>query len=201
MRKLFVSCLILLSLLSIIPCAELTMANLIGSYGTKPKYAVLAIDSPTVIVDQPWWRTTGINQPTEFTAHGKGGTPPYTYQWYITYLDTALPPERWFTVAVPNSNISTFKFVESTLGRYGISLRITDSNGESEYQSFQPMGIVVTVQSSPVAQPTTSPSPSLPPKNSPSPSVPEFSWLTILPILLTIPIALSIVRKRLQRNV
>jgi hypothetical protein len=35
----------------------------------------------------------------------------------------------------------------------------------------------------------------------PNPSVPEFSWLTILPILLTTPIALTIVRKRLQRNV
>ena len=33
-----------------------------------------------------------------------------------------------------------------------------------------------------------------------TPSVPEFSLLTILPILLTIPIALAIVRKRLQRN-
>jgi hypothetical protein len=36
---------------------------------------------------------------------------------------------------------------------------------------------------------------------SPSPSVPEFSWLTILPILLTITIALVMFRKRLQRNV
>jgi hypothetical protein len=35
----------------------------------------------------------------------------------------------------------------------------------------------------------------------PTPSVPEFSWLTILLILLTIPIALITVRKRLQRNV
>jgi parallel beta-helix repeat protein len=35
----------------------------------------------------------------------------------------------------------------------------------------------------------------------PTPSVPEFSWLTILPIILTIPIALAIVRKRLQGNV
>jgi hypothetical protein len=34
-----------------------------------------------------------------------------------------------------------------------------------------------------------------------SPSVSEFSYLTILPILLTIPIALAMVRKRLQRNV
>jgi hypothetical protein len=44
---------------------------------------------------------------------------------------------------------------------------------------------------------TTSPSSS----PSPTPSVPEFSYLTILPILLTIPIALAIVRKRLERNV
>jgi hypothetical protein len=34
-----------------------------------------------------------------------------------------------------------------------------------------------------------------------SPSVPEFSYLTILPIVLTIPIVLVIVRKRLRRNV
>ena len=35
----------------------------------------------------------------------------------------------------------------------------------------------------------------------PTPSVLEFSWLTILPLLLTIPIALAIVRKRLQGKV
>jgi hypothetical protein len=35
----------------------------------------------------------------------------------------------------------------------------------------------------------------------PTPTLPEFSWLTILPILLTTTIALAIVRKRLQRNV
>jgi N-acetylneuraminic acid mutarotase len=34
----------------------------------------------------------------------------------------------------------------------------------------------------------------------PTPSIPEFYWLTILPILLTAPIAMAIVRKRLQRN-
>jgi hypothetical protein len=34
-----------------------------------------------------------------------------------------------------------------------------------------------------------------------SASVPEFSWLTILPILLTIPIAIAMVRKRMQRNI
>jgi hypothetical protein len=37
--------------------------------------------------------------------------------------------------------------------------------------------------------------------SSPTPTVPEFSWLTILPLLLAIPIALAIVRKRMQGNV
>ncbi len=133
--------------------------------------------SPTVTVDQPWWRTIGINQQTEFTTHVVGGMPPYTFQWYVTYLDPSLQPENWSTVAVPNSNTSTFKFSESTLGKYGISLQINDSNGESEYQSFQPMGIVVTVQSLSVA------SPSLTPTNAPSSTVPELSWLIILPLL------------------
>ncbi len=35
----------------------------------------------------------------------------------------------------------------------------------------------------------------------PSPSVPEFSWLTILPLLLAIPIALVIFRKTVSRNI
>jgi hypothetical protein len=105
--------------------------------------------SPMVTVDQPWWRITGVNQPIEFTASAKGGTPPYTFQWYTTFLDPTIPPEQWHTVMVPDSNSSTFKFVASTTGRYGISIRLSDSKGEGEYQSFQPIGIVVTVQSSP----------------------------------------------------
>ena len=37
--------------------------------------------------------------------------------------------------------------------------------------------------------------------SSPSPTVPEFSWLTILPILLCVTIALALIRKRIQGNV
>ena len=109
-----------------------------------------AMASPMVMVDQPWWRTTGVNQPVEFTANATGGTPPYTFQWYTTYLDPAIPSGQWHTVMVPDSNSSTFKFAASIPGRYGISIRLSDSKGEGEYQSFQPMGIVVTVQTSPV---------------------------------------------------
>jgi hypothetical protein len=42
----------------------------------------------------------------------------------------------------------------------------------------------------------------IPNENSqPSPSVPEFSLLTLLPLLLSIPIAMIIIRKKLQGNV
>ncbi len=39
------------------------------------------------------------------------------------------------------------------------------------------------------------------PTATPSPSVPEFSWLTILPMLLAIPIVLVIIRKTVSRNI
>jgi hypothetical protein len=85
--------------------------------------------------------------------------PPYTFIWYTTFLDPNIPAEHWHRVMVPNSNSSTFTFVGSVPGRYGISIGISDSKGEGEYQSFQPIGIVVTVQKSFVPQITPSPSP------------------------------------------
>jgi hypothetical protein len=127
-----------------------------------------------VMVDQLGQRVTGVNQPVEFTASGSGGAPPYTFQWFTTFLDPNVPPEHWTRVAVPGATSSTFKFVESIPGRYGISIRISDSKGEGEYQSFQPIGIVVTVQLEPVAQPT--PLPSHTP--SPTPAPPSISWIS-----------------------
>ncbi len=155
-------------------------------------------ESIMVMVDQPWWRTIEVNQTTEFIAHGDNGTPPYTFQWYTTFLDPTILPEHWITVPVPNSNSSTFKFVESTLGRYGISVRISDSNGDSLYEAFQPMGIVVTVQSSP--QPSATPSPSsttLPTNDSlPTPSVPEITNMITVSLLVVIPTILAIFLRR-----
>ena len=166
--------------------------------------------SPIVMVDQPWWRTIGVNQPVEFTASAKGGTPPYTFQWYTTFLDLTIPPEQWHTVMVPDSNSSTFKFVASTTGRYGISIRLTDSQGDGEYQSFQPMGIVVTVQSSPVPQPTQSPSPTPTPSPpnfgptsspTPSPSIPELqSWTLLLLFSIIVATAISLIHFKKYKN-
>jgi hypothetical protein len=146
---------------NIFPLAILALVLLISSFaGIQTVKA-----GPGVMVDQPWGRVTGINEPVEFTASGIGGTPSYTFQWYTTFLDPNVPPEQWVTNAVPGANSATFQFVESNLGRYGISIRITDSKGDSEYQSFQPMGIVVTVQSTSIVQSTPSPSPTLSPPN------------------------------------
>jgi len=150
-----------------------------------------------VMVDQPWWRTIGANQTTEFIAHGRGGTPPYTFQWYTTYLDPTTPAEDWITVPVQNSNSSTFKFVASALGRYGISVKISDLNGDSKYQSFQPMGILVTVQSMPVLQPSTTPSQTQSHSISPTPTIPEYPSQTLLILIALIAIAMiSIVKKK-----
>jgi hypothetical protein len=149
----------------IIPLTVLVVCLLTSSFA----WVQTVQASPMVTVDKPWWRTTGVNQPVEFTASAKGGTPPYTFQWYTTFLDPTVPSGQWHTVMVPDSNSSTFKFAASTTGRYGISIRLSDSKGIDEYQSFQPMGIVVTVQSSPVPQPTRSPS------LSPTPSPPNIS--------------------------
>ena len=149
--------------------------------------------SPTVMVDQPWYRVTGVNQPVEFTANASGGAPPYTFQWYTTFLDPTISSDQWKTIEVPYSNSSTFTFIASTPGRYGISINVTDSNGDGEYQSFQPIGIVVTVQSSPVPQST--PSPSLSPTASlnptPTPTIPEFQSWTLL-LLFSIILATAI---------
>ena len=156
--------------------------------------------SPMVMVNQPWYRVTGINQPVEFTANASGGTPPYTFQWYTTFLDSNISPEQWNTVMVPNSKSSNLKFVASTPGRYGISIRLSDSNGASEYQSFQPIGIVVTVQSSPIPQSTSSPSPSPSskpsPNTTPTPTVPELPSWTILVAVIVMFVSLLIYLKK-----
>jgi hypothetical protein len=112
----------------------LLLAIVVGGLLTSTFAGIQTVKaSPGVMVDLPWGRVIGVNQPTEFTASGNGGTPPYTFQWYTTFLDPNVPPEQWVTVAVPGATSSAFNFVASIPGRYGISIRINDSKGEGEY--------------------------------------------------------------------
>ena len=72
-----------------------------------------------------------------------------------------------------------------TVGQQPIGLAI-EPNGSQVFVTCGRINSVSVID-------TTNGSSTIP---SPSSSVPEFSWLTILPILLTIPIALVVVRKR-----
>ena len=65
---------------------------------------------------------------------------------------------------------------------------VIDSNNIDHYPLMRQAGTIL---------PTATPSPTL----TPSPSVPEFSWLTILPILLAIPIVVVIIRKTVSINI
>ena len=63
-----------------------------------------------------------------------------------------------------------------------------NANNQDNHPLMKPVAIPL-LGSNPLGTPTS------------TPAVPEFSWLTILPLLLAIPIGLSIVRKRLQGKV
>ena len=79
--------------------------------------------------------------------------------------------------------------VEAMIGYYNSNdAFVGQSSGWSNTQTLQ-----VQVVSNPTPTPILT--------STPTPSVPEFSWLTILPILLAAPIALITVRKRLQEKV
>jgi hypothetical protein len=62
--------------LFILPCAETASAE----------------SSVTV---SPLCATVSVDQPVEFRARTYGGVPPFTYQWYYTYLDPTVSPEQW----------------------------------------------------------------------------------------------------------
>jgi hypothetical protein len=84
-------------------------------------------------------------------------------------------------------------------------LGVPENPSLKRYEVYGYTSAIFTVGSPTETPPvTTSPSPSsaeTSPIITPSPSVPELSYLTILPILLAIPIALAIARMRLQGKV
>ena len=89
---------------------------------------------------------------------------------------------------------STYWYIQHPLfptygGFYEPAIAFDSASGWSSTQTVSIGNNSISSSTSSTATPT------------PTPSVPEFSWLTILPILLAITIALAIVRKRLQRNV
>jgi hypothetical protein len=115
--------------------------------------------STDVEFGSPFTGSTFVNQPVEFIVTSSGGIPPYTYQWYTQLWPTWKPGMSrplspiGSEIAVPGATSSKFEFVESTPGTYSITLKVTDSTGESTYHCFLP-GLWVFVL------PSSTPSPS-----------------------------------------
>jgi hypothetical protein len=148
-----------------------------------------------------------VNQQAVFVAHVVGGEPTFTYEW-VTQLynqPVFIPPYilpygvNWTNL--PSNNYVTLNFSASTPGTYVIQFDVNNSGvikGADTTIEVLPLTTLLPSPTQTSASPTQTPNPSS--TTLPSPSVPEFSWLTILPILLTITIALTIVRKRIAPN-
>ena len=150
-------------------------------------------------IEQPSIQTTYVNQPVNITAKPTSGTPPYTYQWYTQLWNSTVGSPIGGIVAFPGATSSTFKFVESTPGTYDISLNVSDSEGNGDYDSFPISGVWVIVQ--PLSASSPSPTPTATPQltPTPTPTISEFPTL-ILPLFAVI-IFLSIVFVRMRNSV
>ncbi|MGD0449515.1 MAG: PKD domain-containing protein [Candidatus Bathyarchaeia archaeon] len=116
---------------------------------------------------------TLVNQRVELTATNSGGTPPYTYRWYIN------------DQPVQGATSSKLEFIESTPGLYYISLGITDSSGNYTLATF--MGtFFIKVLAVPTPSASSSPSPTSQPETAPKilePIVSFTQWHTSSPVI------------------
>ena len=89
---------------------------------------------------------TFVNQPVKFAMLASGGTPPYSYQWYVDGS------------TVFGATGETFVFVESTPGFYHISVTVYDSKGVGgePFMMRAEGGIGVVVQAKSTLSPTVS---------------------------------------------
>jgi hypothetical protein len=114
-----------------------------------------------------------VNQPLQLIDVASGGTPPYTYQWYLSGAQ------------VLDATSQNFTFVEASAGFYFVACEVTDSLGNSG-GGISELPLFITVTSpSPATSPTFSPSATPSQMPTPSPTVPEFPELTI-PLLLVV---------------
>jgi hypothetical protein len=188
--------------LGVVFLLTILLISLIGFFSVKAEessfYAELSTQGSTPIY---------VNQQAVFVAHVVGGEPTFTYEW-VTQLynhPVFIPPYilpygvNW--INLPSNNYVTINFSASTPGTYVIQFDVNNSGVIKGADTTIEVLPLTSLSSSPAqtsfSTQTTNPSST----TLPSPSVPELSWLTILPILLAIPIALITVRKRLQRNV
>ncbi|MGQ9460466.1 MAG: PKD domain-containing protein, partial [Candidatus Bathyarchaeaceae archaeon] len=93
--------------------------NVTDSVGVKAKSNISSVTvNPALSVSiSPTSATIDLGQSKPFTSTVSGGTPPYSYQWYLN--DTA----------VSGANASSWTFAPTSAGFYTVYLNVTDGTG------------------------------------------------------------------------
>ena len=112
--------------------------------------------------------------------------------WGIVSFSYSLDNQDNVTLGISNATLTNLSQGQHSLVIYG----------EREYllNGFLATGLTDNFSSTKIYF-IVNPLPSTTLSTTPTPSIPEFSWLTILPLLLAIPIVLVIVRKTVSRNI
>jgi hypothetical protein len=92
-----------------------------------------AAPSPLSVSITPPSATIDLSQSVSFSSTVSGGTPPYTYQWYVN------------NVAYPGANSPTWLYTPTATGYYLVHLNVTDNTGTKAKSNISP----VTVNSAP----------------------------------------------------
>jgi len=80
----------------------------------KSNVAQVTVNPALSVSIQPVSSVIVLGESVYFNSSVSGGTPPYTYQWYVN--DTE----------VPGANATTFTFTPTSAGYYLVSLKVTD---------------------------------------------------------------------------
>lgn len=86
---------------------------------TESNHIIVTVNPPLTVSISPTSVVMDVDQSKTFTSSVSGGTPSYTYQWYLN------------GTAVPNAIHSSWTFTPTTMDYYLVHLRLTDSVGMS----------------------------------------------------------------------
>jgi len=128
------------------------------------------------------------------SSNGVGASSP-NGPWVYTNIPTDPNGRATVTFNVPTYGGKWYVFVNFGGHSYANNIFYFGGTWQAEF-TISP---IETPTPSPTATATGTPIPTDNP--TPTPTVPEFSWLTILPILLAIPIVLFIIRKNVSRKI
>jgi len=94
----------------------------------SPPAQVTVNPPPTVTIAPPSW-VMDVTQSKTFTSSPSGGTPPYSYQWYLN------------GAPVPGATGPAWTFAPTSSGDYTVYLKITDSVGMQATSNTAPVRV------------------------------------------------------------